>query len=576
MPQTAMKTEVETHEELTDGFHLVIDAMKLNGIDTIYNVPGIPITDLGRMAQAEGIRVLSFRHEQNAGYAAAIAGFLTKKPGVCLTVSAPGFLNGLTALAHATTNCFPMILVSGSSEREIVDLQQGDYEEMDQLAIAKPLCKAAFRVLHAQDIGIGFARAIRAAVSGRPGGVYLDLPAKLFGQVMNAQAGLASLVKVIDPAPAQIPSPDSVKRALDVLKSAKRPLIILGKGAAYAQADEAIKNFVEKSGVPFLPMSMAKGLLPDLHPQCAGAARSTVLKDSDVVMLIGARLNWLLSHGKGKSWGDAPKKFIQVDIEPKEMDSNVEIAAPVVGDIGSVVTAFSEAMGSNWTKAPAEWLSAVQKKREDNVAKMAPRLMNNNSPMDYHGALGVLRTIIKERPDAILVNEGANTLDLARGVIDMYQPRKRLDVGTWGVMGIGMGSAIAAAVETGKPVLAIEGDSAFGFSGMEVETICRYNLPICVVIFNNDGIYRGTDQNSAGSDPATTVFVKGARYDKMMEAFGGVGVNATSPDELKRAVNAAMDSGKPTLINAVIDPAAGSESGRIGNLNPQSVLTKKK
>ncbi|MCL8487376.1 MULTISPECIES: oxalyl-CoA decarboxylase [Bradyrhizobium] len=576
MAQTAVKIEAETHEELTDGFHLVIDAMKLNGIDTIYNVPGIPITDLGRMAQAEGIRVLSFRHEQNAGYAAAIAGFLTKKPGVCLTVSAPGFLNGLTALAHATTNCFPMILVSGSSEREIVDLQQGDYEEMDQLAIAKPLCKAAFRVLHAQDIGIGFARAIRAAVSGRPGGVYLDLPAKLFGQVMNAQAGAASLVKVIDPAPAQIPSPDSVKRALDLLKNAKRPLIILGKGAAYAQADDAIKTFVEKSGAPFLPMSMAKGLLPDLHPQCAGAARSTVLKDSDVVLLIGARLNWLLSHGKGKSWGDQPKKFIQVDIEPKEMDSNVEIAAPVVGDIGSVVTAFSEAMGSNWPKAPVEWTSSVQKKREDNVAKMAPRLMNNNSPMDYHGALGVLRTIIKERPDAILVNEGANTLDLARGVIDMYQPRKRLDVGTWGVMGIGMGSAIAAAVETGKPVLAIEGDSAFGFSGMEVETICRYNLPICVVIFNNDGIYRGTDQNSAGTDPATTVFVKGARYDKMMEAFGGVGVNATSPDELKRAVNEAMDSGTPTLINAVIDPAAGSESGRIGNLNPQSALTKKK
>ena len=576
MAQTAVKIEAETHEELTDGFHLVIDAMKLNGIDTIYNVPGIPITDLGRMAQAEGIRVLSFRHEQNAGYAAAIAGFLTKKPGVCLTVSAPGFLNGLTALAHATTNCFPMILVSGSSEREIVYLQQGDYEEMDQLAIAKPLCKAAFRVLHAQDIGIGFARAIRAAVSGRPGGVYLDLPAKLFGQVMNAQAGAASLVKVIDPALAQIPSPDSVKRALDLLKNAKRPLIILGKGAAYAQADDAIKTFVEKSGAPFLPMSMAKGLLPDLHPQCAGAARSTVLKDSDVVLLIGARLNWLLSHGKGKSWGDQPKKFIQVDIEPKEMDSNVEIAAPVVGDIGSVVTAFSEAMGSNWPKAPAEWTSSVQKKREDNVAKMAPRLMNNNSPMDYHGALGVLRTIIKERPDAILVNEGANTLDLARGVIDMYQPRKRLDVGTWGVMGIGMGSAIAAAVETGKPVLAIEGDSAFGFSGMEVETICRYNLPICVVIFNNDGIYRGTDQNSAGTDPATTVFVKGARYDKMMEAFGGVGVNATSPDELKRAVNEAMDSGKPTLINAVIDPAAGSESGRIGNLNPQSALTKKK
>jgi len=576
MAEAAKKQETGADtQDLTDGFHLIIDALKLNGVKTIYAVPGIPITDFLRMSQAEGIRVLSFRHEQNAGYAAAIAGFLTKRPGICLTVSAPGFLNGLTALAHATTNCYPMILISGSSEREIVDLQQGDYEEMDQLAVAKTMCKAAYRVLHAQDIGIGIARAIRSAVSGRPGGVYLDLPAKLFGQVMNAEAGRKSLVKVIDAAPAQIPAPDAIKRALDVLKGAKRPLIILGKGASYAQADDAIRQFVEKSGVPFLPMSMAKGLLPDTHPQCAGAARSTVLKDSDVVMMIGARLNWLLSHGKGRTWGDAPKKFIQIDIEPKEMDSNVEIVAPVVGDIGSCVTALLDAMGAKWDAPPADWTNAVKAKREENVAKMAPRLMNNNVPMDYHGALGVLRTIIKERPDAILVNEGANTLDLARGIIDIYKPRKRLDVGTWGIMGIGMGQAIAATVETGHPVLAVEGDSAFGFSGMEVETICRYKLPVCVVIFNNNGIYRGTDVNKASSDPATTVFVPGARYDKMMEAFGGVGVNATSPDELKRAVNAAMDSGKPTLINAVLDPAAGSESGRIGNLNPQSALKKK-
>ena len=331
----------EDTQDLTDGFHLLIDALQLNGLNTIYGVPGIPITDFGRMAQAAGIRVLSFRHEQNAGYAAAIAGFLTKRPGVCLTVSAPGFLNGLTALAHATTNCFPMILMSGSSEREIVDLQQGDYEEMDQLNIARPHCKAAFRILNAEDIGIGVARAIRAAVSGRPGGVYLDLPGKLLAQVMDAEEGRKSLVEVIDPTPAQIPAPAAVKRALEILKSAKRPLIILGKGAAYAQADEAIRQFVETSGVPFLPMSMAKGLLPDTHPQSAGAARSLVLKDSDVVMLVGARLNWLLSHGKGKAWREPhAKRFIQIDIEPKEMDSNVGIAAPVVGDIGSSVTAL--------------------------------------------------------------------------------------------------------------------------------------------------------------------------------------------------------------------------------------------
>ena len=561
---------------LTDGFHLVIDALKLNGLNTIYGVPGIPITDFGRLAQAEGIRVISFRHEQHAGNAAAIAGFLTKKPGVCLTVSAPGFLNGLTALANATTNCFPMILISGSSEREIVDLQQGDYEEMDQLAIAKPLCKAAFRVLHAADIGIAVARAIRAAVSGRPGGVYLDLPAKLFSQVMDAAEGAKSLVKVIDAAPAQLPAPSAIKRALDVLKTAKRPLIVLGKGAAYAQADDEVRTLVEKSGIPYIAMSMAKGLLPDTHPQCAGAARSLVLQEADVVLLIGARLNWLLSHGKGKTWG-APgsKKFIQIDIEPKEMDSNVEIVAPIVGDIGSCVSALIAGLGSDWQIPSTEWTGKIISKRDANVAKMASKLMKNSTPMDFHSALGVLKTIIKDRPDAILVNEGANTLDLARGIIDMYKPRKRLDVGTWGIMGIGMGFAIAAAVETGHPVLAVEGDSAFGFSGMEVETICRYNLPVCVVVFNNNGIYRGTDKNTSGSsDVATTVFVENARYDKMMEAFGGVGVNVTTPDELSRAVNAAMDSGRPTLINAVIDPAAGTESGNIGSLNPTSAISK--
>src|SRR6476661_414615 len=316
-------------DETIDGFHLVIEALKLNGIDTVFGLPGIPITDLTRKMQAEGLRVISFRHEQHAGNAAAAAGFLTGKPGICLTVSAPGFLNGLTALANATTNCFPMILISGSSEREIVDLQQGDYEEMDQLAIAKPLCKAAYRVLHAEDIGVGIARAIRAALSGRPGGVYLDLPAKLFAQAMDAEAGRKSLIKVVDPAPKQIPGADAVKRAVDLLKGAKKPLVILGKGAAYAQADAEIRSFVETTGIPYLPMSMAKGLLPDNHGQSASAARSHVLAEADVVVLVGARLNWLLSHGKGKTWGGASSKeagkqqFIQVDISPTEADSNL-------------------------------------------------------------------------------------------------------------------------------------------------------------------------------------------------------------------------------------------------------------
>ena len=563
--------------ETTDGFHLVIDALKLNGLNTIYGLPGIPITDLTRKAQAAGMRVISFRHEQNAGNAAAIVGFITQKPGICLTVSAPGFLNGLTALTNATTNCFPMILISGSSEREIVDLQQGDYEEMDQLAIAKPLCKAAFRVLHAEDIGVGVARAIRAAVSGRPGGVYLDLPAKLFAQTMDAEAGKKSLIKVVDPAPRQIPAADAVQRALDLLKAAKRPLILLGKGAAYAQADADIRTLIEKTGIPYLPMSMAKRLMPDTHPQSAAAARSYVLPEADVVELIGARLNWLLSQGKGKTWGGkhakawGGQKFIQIDISPTEADSNVFIEAPLVGDIGSCVSAMLGGIGAGWVKPSAEWLSAIDEKKNKNLAKMAETLAKDPTPMNFHSALNVVRDIVKANPDAMLVNEGANALDFTRSIVDMYQPRKRLDVGTWGIMGIGMGFAIGAAVETNLPVIAVEGDSAFGFSGMEVETICRYHLPVCIVVMNNNGVYRGTDVNpTGGADVAPTVFVKGARYDKLMEAFGGVGVNVTTPAELRRAMEEALRSKRPTLINAVIDETAGTESGRITSLNPQS------
>jgi oxalyl-CoA decarboxylase len=571
----------DSQAALADGIDLVIDALKLNDIDTIFGLPGIPITDLTRRAQAAGMRMISFRHEQNAGNAAAIAGFMTQKPGICLTVSAPGFLNGLTALANATTNCFPMILISGSSEREIVDLQQGDYEEMDQLAIAKPLCKAAFRVLHVEDIGVGVARAIRAAVSGRPGGVYLDIPAKVFAQTMESATARESLIKVVDPAPLQIPGPDAVKRALALLKSAKRPLIILGKGAAYARADEEIRALVEQTGIPYLPMSMAKGLLPDVHPQSAAAARSYVLPEADVVMLIGARLNWLLSHGKGKTWGGGnakaagKQKFVQIDISPQEADSNVRIDAPVVGDIGSCVSALLggiKAMGAEWPKPSADWLGAIAERKDKNVAKMGEMLAKNPSPMNFHSALNVMRDLIKSHPDAYLVNEGANALDFTRSIVDMYKPRKRLDVGTWGVMGIGMGFAVAAAVSgDGSPVIAIEGDSAFGFSGMEVETICRYNLPVCVVVFNNNGVYKGTDVNpSGGPDVAPTVFVKNARYDKLMEAFGGVGVHATTPAELRKAVEDAVRSRKPTLVNAVIDETAGTESGRITSLNPKS------
>ncbi len=557
---------------LTDGFHLLVDALKLNGIDTIYGLVGIPITDLARIAQNSGMRFIGFRHETSAGNAAAAAGYLSQRPGVCLTVSGPGFLNGLVALANATTNCFPMIHIAGSSERPIVDLQRGDYEELDQLAAARPFAKAAYRIGRVEDIGIGVARAIRAAVSGRPGGVYLDVPGAVLAQAIDAGVAAGTIWRVVDPAPRQLPAPDAVDRALGLLARAQRPLIVLGKGAAYAQADKTIRTFVESTGIPFLPMSMAKGLLPDSHPQSVAAARSLALSRADVVLLVGARLNWLLGHGESPPWS-ADVQFIQVDIEASEFDSNRPIAAPLTGDIDSVISALIDRSQTRPIAAPAAWTTELGERKAHNEAAMLKRLADDPHPMRFFNALRTVRDVLAKHPEAYVVNEGANALDIARNVIDMEVPRHRLDSGTWGVMGIGLGYAIATAVETGHPVVAIEGDSAFGFSGMEFETICRYRLPITVVILNNGGVYRGDEQTDGGADPAPTVLSARARHELLAEAFGGRGYHVSTPTELKSALSDAVASRQPAIIDCQLDPAAGEESGHLTSLNPKSAAT---
>lgn len=556
-------------QEMTDGMHVLADALQRQGVENIYGVVGIPVTDLARIAQAKGLRYYGFRHESDAGNAAAAAGFLTKRPGILLTVSAPGFLNGLVALAAATTNCFPMIQISGSSERHIVDLERGDYEELDQFAVAKTFAKAAYRVDRAQDIGLAVARAFRTAVSGRPGGVYLDVPADTLADTISVAEAQASLWELVEPAPATRPSDEAIDRALELLASAEKPLIVLGKGAAYAQADEQINRFVEQTGLPFLPMSMAKGLVPDGHPQSVATARSLALREADVVMLVGARLNWLLSHGEAPHW-NPDAKFIQVEVDPTEFDSNRPIAAPLAGDIGSVFDELLGRLAATPVTAPQPWRDELAATTAEHVAGFAKHLEADPVPMGYYNALRAIRDVLADQENVYLVNEGANTLDMARNVIDMKVPRHRLDTGTWGVMGVGMGYSIAAAVETGEPVVAIEGDSAFGFSGMELETICRYELPITVVIFNNGGIYRGDGVDGSGEDaPSPTTLMHGARHEKLIEAFGGVGYRAETSQELAKALAEAIASGKPALIDAVINPAVGTESGHLTNLNPQ-------
>lgn len=554
------------------GAALLIDALQANGINNMYGVVGIPVTDFARLAELKGMKFYGFRREDAAVDAAAAAGFLTGKPGVGLTVSAPGFLNGLTALAQATKNCFPLIMISGSSDRHIIDLDRGDYEGLDQYNVAKPFCKAAYRVDRAQDMGLAVARAIRTAVSGRPGGVYLDLPAATVSDMVEQKSD-AKIYQVVDPAPKQLPSDDAINRAVELLKNAKHPVLLLGKGAAYARSEDEVRELVDKTNIPFLPMSMAKGVVPDDSPATAASARSFTLGQADVILLVGARLNWMLSNGEAPLFSE-DAKFIQVDIDATEFDSNRKIDAPLQGDIKSVMQKLVPALENAGFKAPQDWTEQIKTESETNNAKFAKRIADSEAKptLGYYSAIEPINDLLQKHPDTYIVSEGANTLDIGRNLIGMQKPRHRLDTGTWGVMGVGLGYAIAAAVETGKPVIALEGDSAFGFDGMEMETICRYHLPVTVVIVNNGGIYNG-DVNVVPDQPGPTVLDINAHYGNLATAFGGDSYRVSNYAEMKDALEKAYESGNPTIIDAQIPADMGKESGHIGNLNPKLDLS---
>ncbi|KRL24232.1 oxalyl-CoA decarboxylase [Lactobacillus gallinarum] len=550
------------------GASLLIDALQANGINNMYGVVCIPVTDLARLAELKSMKYYGFRRED----AAAAAGFLTGKPGVGLTVSAPGFLNGLTALAQATTNCFPLIMIPGSSDRHVIDLDRGDYEGLDQYNVAKPFCKAAYRVDRAQDMGLAVARAIRTAVSGRPGGVYLDLPAATVADVVDKKED-AHIYEVVDPAPKQMPSDDAIDRAVELLKNANHPVMILGKGSAYARSENEVRELVDKTRIPFLPMSMAKGVVPDDSPSSAASARSLSLGQADVVLLIGARLNWMLFNGESPLFRE-DAKFIQVDIDPTEFDSNRKIDAPLQGDIKSVLQKLVPAVEKAGVTAPQDWLDEIKAHSDENNAKFTKRIADSEAKptLGFYSAIEPINDLMQKHPDTYIVSEGANTLDIGRNLIGMQKPRHRLDTGTWGVMGGGLGYAIATAVETGKPVIALEGDSAFGFDGMEMETICRYHLPITVVIVNNGGIYNG-DRNVVKDQIGPTVLDHATHYAEISKAFGGDSYRVSNYAEMKDALEKAYESGNPSIIDAQIPESMGKESGHIGNLNPQLGLS---
>lgn len=534
-----------------DGATLIARSLKQQGVDHMFGIVGFPVIPIAFAAQREGIQYLGFRNEQSASYAAGAVGYLTGRPAACLCVSGPGMIHGLAGAANAWSNGWPMVLLGGANDS--FQNGQGAFQEAPQVEAARPFVKYAARPDRVERLPFYVEQAVRTSLYGRPGAAYLDLPNDIIVGSSDASR-IAWRERCPDP-PAAHADPAAVEKALELLQRAERPLVIVGKGAAYARAEHEVREFIDRTHLPFLPTPMGKGVVPDDHRLSVASARSEALRNADVVLLVGARLNWILHFGQPPRFREGVK-VIQIDVCPEEIGSNVPAAVGLVGDARAIVRQLNEALDASPWSHPDEsgWRQELAAAAEPNRAAVEAMEKDASVPLGYYRVLAEIRD--RSPRDAILVCEGSNTMDISRTVLPNYGPRERLDAGTFGTMGVGLGFAIAAAaVHPGRKVVCVEGDSAFGFSGMEVETACRYGMNITFVIVNNNGIGMGFDDYDRSKVPPVA-YTPRARYEKMIEGFGGRGWFATTPEELAASLKQAIALDFPTIVNVAIDPRA--------------------
>ncbi len=541
------------------GAQIIAKSLKQQGVDYMFGIVGIPVIPIAAAAQREGIKFFGFRNEQAAGYAAAAIGYLTGRPGACLGVSGPGMLHGVPGMANAWANCWPMILIGGANDS--YQNGQGAFQEAPQIEAARPFAKYCARPDSMARIPYFVEQAVRSAISGRPGAVYLDFPGDMIsGQI--EEDGLLFPTRCPDPARTLAPQ-TAIQEALAVLKSAERPLVIGGKGAAYSHAEDEVRQFIDATQLPYLATPMGKGLVPDDHPLSVAPARSHVLQNADVIFLMGARLNWMLHFGLPPRFNDKVR-IIQLDIAPGEIGTNVPTEVALVGDAKAIVGQLNAALKADPWQYPSEttWWTSINAKIEENRRTTDVMINDDSVPMSYYRVFKDIRDLLPR--DAIIQNEGASTMDIGRTMMPNFFPRHRLDAATFGTMGVGLGQAIAAAaVHPDKKVVCIEGDSAFGFSGMEVETAARYGLNITFIIVNNNGIGGGPDTLDPARIPPSA-YTPSAHYEKMAEIYGGKGFFVTRPEELRPRLEEAMATDKPSIVNIMISARSSRKPQQFG------------
>jgi len=542
------------------GAQLMARSLKQQGVEFMYGIVGFPVQPIAAAAQEIGIKYIGMRNEQSASYAAQAADYLTGRPGACLTVSGPGVIHGLAGLANAQQNCWPMIMIGGASPS--YQNGMGAFQEERQVQLASPFCKYAHAVEHVHRVPYYVEQAVRHSIYGRPGASYLDMPDDIIqGEIDEDEVQMAATI----PEPPRMQAvPEEVEAALDAMESAERPLVIVGKGMAWAQAEDEVRAFIERTQLPFLASPMGKGVMDDNHPLSVGAARSHALKEADVIFLMGARLNWILHFGLPPRF-NKDVRIVQLDISPEAIGNNAPTEVALVGDGKTIVNQLNGALENRQWFFPtgSDWMAAIQEKAEANAAAVKPMIDDDSAPTNYYRALKDISAWATE--DAVIIGEGANTMDIGRTQLPNVSPRLRLDAGTYGTMGIGMGFAIAAAtVHPERPIISVSGDSAIGFSGMELETACRHKLPIKIVVLNNGGIGKGIAEFPKDAPLPPGVLTIGARYDKMMEAFGGKGFFIEDPKDLAGALEEAKAFEGPALVNVLLHPEAGRKPQQFG------------
>ncbi len=543
-----------------NGATLMARSLKQQGVDYMFGIVGFPVQGVAAAAQEAGITYIGMRNEQAASYAAHAAGYLTGRPQACLTVSGPGVIHAFAGLANAKENCWPMILIGGASP--IYQNGMGAFQEERQTELATPYCKYAHNIEHAARIPYYVAQAVQSSIYGRPGPVYLDFPDDIIRAEVDEEEA-QEIPRIPDP-PRTIADPNAIEGALDALESAQKPLVVVGKGMAWSRAEDEVRAFIERTQLPFLASPMGKGILPDHDRLSVGAARSTALREADVVFLMGARLNWIMHFGLPPRF-NKDVRIIQLDINAEEIGRNVPTEVALVGDGKAITQQLNTALGNRQWFYPDEtaWRQTLQAKADDNAKAVKGMIEDDSSPMNYYRAFKDINEWLPD--DAIIIGEGANTMDIGRTQMLNSRPRHRLDAGTYGTMGIGLGFAIAAAVSNpNKPVVSVQGDSAFGFSGMEIETMVRYKLPIKLIVLNNGGIGGGIGPLKEGQTVPPGILTYGAHYEGMMEALGGKGYYVEDPKDLRGVLDDAMAFDGPTLINVPLNPRAGRKPQQFG------------